>query len=474
MTKVRDVSRFPLGRAWVAAQWIILAALLLYMAVGLRGQERAVAEGATPIGAAAGPVTLSLRRAVDLALAPDGNARVAIAREMVEEAKARQGQSRADLLPNVDGAISQSSQTRNLQAFGIQIAIPVPGFEQPRFVGPFDVFDARLSATQTLFSMSAIRRYQAAKAGVGVAQAEEENARQMVSATVAKAYFQALRAQAQRQAAEANLELARELEELSQNLKNAGTGLAVEVTRAAVQRSQAEQVLLVRQNELRAARLQLLRAVGLSMAHEIELSDALEKPAGTASSLEEVLQRAAKARSDWKSQEARLKNARLLSSASKWERAPSVAAFGDYGASGSSPANSLPTRAVGVQVRLPVFDGGRRDARRAEADARLREEEHRARDLRQQIEMEVRLALDALESAQEQVAVAGEALTQAERELEQARRRYQAGVANSLELTRAQSTVEQARSNSIDSLFRYNAARIDLAHASGDVASAIP
>jgi outer membrane protein TolC len=190
--------------------------------------------------------------------------------------------------------------------------------------------------------------------------------------------------------------------------------------------------------------------------------------------LEEVLQRAAQARPDWKSQEARLKNARLLTSASKWERAPSVAAFGDYGASGSSPANSLPTRAVGVQVRLPVFDGGRRDARRAETNARLREEEHRARDLRQQIELEVRLALDALESAQEQVAVAGEALTQAERELEQARRRYQAGVANSLELTRAQSTVEQARSNSIDSLFRYNAARIDLAQASGDVASAIP
>jgi outer membrane protein TolC len=295
-----------------------------------------------------------------------------------------------------------------------------------------------------------------------------------VSAAVAKAYFQALRAKAQRQAAEANLQLARELEELSQNLKNAGTGLAVEVTRAAVQRSQAEQALLVRQNELRAARLQLLHTIGLSMAHEIELSDTLEKPAGTAASLEEVLQRAAQARPDWKSQEARLKNARLLTSASKWERAPSVAAFGDYGASGSSPANSLPTRAVGVQVRLPVFDGGRRDARRAETNARLRKEEHRARDLRQQIELEVRLALDALESAREQVAVAGEALTQAERELEQARRRYQAGVANSLELTRAQSTVEQARSNNIDSLFRYNAARIDLAQASGDVTSAIP
>jgi outer membrane protein TolC len=125
-------------------------------------------------------------------------------------------------------------------------------------------------------------------------------------------------------------------------------------------------------------------------------------------------------------------------------------------------------------MRVPVFDGGRRDARRAEASARVREEEYRARDLRQQIELEVRLAFDALASARDQVAVAQEALAQAERELDQARRRYQAGVTNSLELTRAQTTVEQARSNKIDSLFRYNAARIDLAQATGEIASAIP
>jgi outer membrane protein TolC len=469
MKKPRDVTRFPFGHAWVALQWIVLAALLFYMLAGLRGQEMPH----TAIGSAA-PVSLTLRRAIDLALAPDGNARVAIAREMVEEAKARQGQTRADLLPNLDGAMSQSSQTRNLQAFGIQIAIPVPGFEQPRFVGPFDVFDARLSATQTLFSMSAIRRYQASRATVSAAQAEEEYARQTVSAAVARAYFQALRTQAQRQAAEANLQLALELEQLAQNLKNAGTGLAVEVTRAAVQRSQAEQTLMVRETELRAARLQLLRAIGLPMTGEFVLTDEMEnRPAPTAS-LGEALRQAEAHRPDWKSQEARLKNARLLSSATKWERAPSVAAFGDYGSSGSSVGNSLPTRAVGVQMRVPVFDGGRRDARRAEASARVREEEYRARDLRQQIELEVRLAFDALASARDQVAVAQEALAQAERELDQARRRYQAGVTNSLELTRAQTTVEQARSNKIDSLFRYNAARIDLAQATGEIASAIP
>lgn len=469
MTKDRDLERFPLGKAWVVAQWVLLVAALLFVALTLRGQ-------APPQGASLGVPTLelSLRRALDLALAPDGNARVAIAKEMVAEAKARSGQARADLLPNIDGTVSQSSQTRNLQAFGIQLNLPLPGFEQPRFVGPFDVFDARLSATQTIFSMSAIRRYQASREGISIARAEEELARQSVSASVAKAYYNAQRAEAQQEAAEANLALARELEDLTANQKSAGTGLAVEVTRASVQRSQAEQVLIVRQNELRAAKLQLLRLIGLSLSGEVELSDAMQAPLDEAPTLTGAMERATNERPDWQSQQSRLKNAGLLASASKWERAPSIAAFGDYGASGSTPGISLPTRAVGVQMRVPIFDGGRRESRRAEALARQREEELRARDLKQQIELELRLALDALQSTKDQVRVARQSLSQAELELEQAQRRYRAGVANSLEITRAQTSVEQARGNNIDSLYRYNAARVDYALALGDVENAIP
>lgn len=472
MTKPKDEERFPFSRLWVAAQWIVLAALLLFLAFAMRGQNPVASQNTSS------PVELSLRRAVDFALAPDGNARVAIASEMVEEAKARGRQARADLLPNLDGAVSQSSQTRNLQAFGIQISVPVPGFEQPRFVGPFDVFDARLSATQTLFSMSAIRRYQAAREGVSAAQAEEAAIRQSTMAAVAKAYYGALRARAQEEAARANLALARDLEGLARRQKEAGTGIALEVTRASVLRSQAENALLLRENEMRAANLQLQRLIGISMEQPIRLGDSLPLPQETGEAdertLAAALELAENTRADWKGQQARLKNARALRGAAAWEHAPSIAAFGDYGASGSSPSHSLPTRAVGVQVRIPVFDGGRRDARRAEANVRLREEELRARDLKRQMELELRLAADALDSTRESALVSRATLQQAELELEQARRRYRAGVANSLEITRAQTSVEQARSGSIDSLYRYNAARIDYAEALGDVSRALP
>jgi outer membrane protein TolC len=120
-------------------------------------------------------------------------------------------------------------------------------------------------------------------------------------------------------------------------------------------------------------------------------------------------------------------------------------------------------------VRVPVFDGGRRDARRAESQSAYRQEQIRTRDLRDQIELEIRVALDALASADEQVKVAAEGLKLADNELAQSQRRYAAGVSTSIEVTDAQTRLERARDNHISALFGHNLARIDLAVAQGTV-----
>ena len=85
----------------------------------------------------------------------------------------------------------------------------------------------------------------------------------------------------------------------------------------------------------------------------------------------------------------------------------------------------------------------------------------------------MRLALDALRSSELQVKVAQEGLELAGNELAQARRRYDAGVAGSLEVTDAQTRLERARDNQTAALFQYNAARVDLAQAMGNVRSVI-
>src|SRR5262249_15126406 len=160
---------------------------------------------------------------------------------------------------------------------------------------------------------------------------------------------------------------------------------------------------------------------------------------------EQARKNALETRPDLKSQTEREENARISNNATKMERLPSLAAFADYGAIGTGIDHASPTRTYGVSLRVPIFDGGRRDARRAEAASKARAEKTRTQDLKEQVELDVRLALDSLESADAQIKVAREGLQLAENELEQARRRLDAGVAVSLEVTDAQTRLVRAR-----------------------------
>lgn len=415
------------------------------------------------------PVKLSLARAVELAISPEGNARLQLADEAVKQAQSRSAQARAALLPDLEATVGQQNQTRNLAAMGIRLDAPIPGFQFPTFVGPFNTFDVRSSVTQNIFDFSSIRRYQASKAGVDSARSERGNTQDQVAARVAKAYLAGLRADAEVEAVQANVDLAKAVLKQSTDQKEAGTGTGIEVTRARVQLSNEQQRLLVAQNERRRARLQLLREVGLRLDTEVELADTLTYTPAEPLTLEAAKAEALKSRADWRAQQDRENQARMSSSATKMERLPSVAGFADYGSIGSSINNAFPTRTYGVSVRVPIFDGGRRDARRGESASQHRQERVRTNDLREQIELEVRVALDAIASADDQVKVATEGLTLAENEIGQARRRYDAGVANGLEVTDAQTRLERARDNRIAALFNYNVARIDLAQAQGTI-----
>jgi outer membrane protein TolC len=151
------------------------------------------------------------------------------------------------------------------------------------------------------------------------------------------------------------------------------------------------------------------------------------------------------------------------------ERLPSLLSFADYGTTGQGYYSSLPTRTYGVLLRVPIFDGFRRDARRAETQSMFRQEVVRTNDLKEQIDLEIQLAIDSLHSAEEQLGVAAEGLKLAEAEFTQARRRSDAGVASNLEVTDAQTRLARARQNRIAALFNYNLSRLDLGQATGTI-----
>ena len=421
-----------------------------------------------------GTLVLSLKRAVLLAVSPEGNAEIRASGEALKQAKARSAQTRSELLPSFDTSLNYRSQTVNLRANGLQLDIPtVPGFSFtfPSLVGPFNVMDARITASQSIFNFSSIRRYQASKAGVSVAKSDMDNARERVAAQVARAYLSAIRADAEVETAQANVILSQAVLTQAENQKGAGTGTGIEITRAQVQLANDRQRLLVAGNSRRHSHMQLLRLLDLPLDTKLELTDRLGYVPVDTITLEQAKELAFATRPDLRAQQKREAGARLSKSAAKMERLPTLSVFGDYGSIGSGLNDARPTRVYGFTVRIPIFDGGRMDAQRVEAASQYRSEQIRTSDLKQEIELEIRLALDALDSAEEQAQVAKEGLELSEKELTQARRRYDAGITSSLEVTDAQTRLARARDNQIEALYNYNLAHIDLEQAMGMASS---
>jgi outer membrane protein len=426
-----------------------------------------------PLSAADAPLPLSLKRAVEIAASPEGSTNVQLSGEALKQAQARSVQARASLLPDLAASVKERNQTVNLSAMGIKINVPILGFSFPTLVGPFTTMDARVTGSQTVFDFASIRRFQASKSGVAAAKSDVANVSDTVAAQVARAYLTAVKGDADVEAAQANVGLAQAVVKQAEDQKAAGTGTGIEITRAKVQLANDRQRLLEAQNARRSAHLRLLRAMGMRLDTELQLTDKLAYVPVDAVTLEVARAQAIKERPDYKAQQEREDTARLSASATKLERLPSVQAFADYGSIGSGFDNALPTRTYGIALRVPIFDGGRRDARRAESASQYRAEKVRTNDLKEQIELDVRLALDELRSAEEQVQVANEGLELAGNEVAQARRRYDAGVAVSLEVTDAQTRLERARDNQTSALYRFNMARVDLGQATGRVASVV-
>jgi len=412
---------------------------------------------------------LSLKRAVEIALAPEGSPKVALAEESIKQSQTGVAQARAAFLPDIESSVTDQSETVNLRTFGLNFPLPA-GLSFPSLVGPFTVFDARATAQQSVFDFSSIRKYQSSKVSVEATKADAETTRNQVSDAVARAYLACLRADAKLETERANVDLSDALLKQTNRQKTAGTGLAIEVTRAQVQLANDRQNLIVAENDRRKAVLQLLRAMGLHLDAHIEFTDKLAYKPVDVGPMEAALEKASKERAELKAQAKREEIARLNYGSVKAERLPSLSAFGNYGTTGEDIIGAMPTRAVGITLKVPIFDGGRRDARRAESLSELRQEQIRTRDVKQQVDLDVRLALDSIHSAESQVETARQGLELSENELAQARRRYDGGVANSIEVTDAQTRLDRARDNQIAALYNYNLARLDLATATGSIA----
>jgi len=410
---------------------------------------------------------LNLQKAIEIALSKNGNTDVRLAQESVNVSHFRYAEARSGLLPNFDGSVTEQDQTINLHALGIRFSTPPgSGFTIPTEVGPFNTFDARLHFTQNLLNVSTIRHSQAAHADVHAAEADTQSVGEQVAATVARLYAASLRAEADVANAQANVALAQELRDQAGRRQNAGEATALDVTRAELSMSRNQQRLLAAQTVLIRANLELIKALNIDWNTSLHLGGKLGSVPAQLSTPAEAMEVALRSRPEFLAERRRMEGARLGQSAARAERLPSLVGFADYGL-----LSGIVTHTAGASLRVPLFDGGRIDAERGQANALLRQEEIRQRDLKNQVELEVRQALASLASAQSQLQVAERAVGLAQDELGRARRRYDAGLATSLDVLDAETRVENALNDRVAAEFNCTEANIDFAQATGTIKS---
>jgi outer membrane protein TolC len=149
------------------------------------------------------------------------------------------------------------------------------------------------------------------------------------------------------------------------------------------------------------------------------------------------------------------------------EYIPNLSLGGAYLESGRELGTLKGTYNIQLQLSLPLLDGFRRPARQQEGVARLEAQRLRQHDAEQQVATETRQAILDQASADHQVALAGERLRLAELELAQARERFAAGVAGSVETTTAQGGLVAARDGIIQARVNAAVARLNVRRALG-------
>jgi outer membrane protein TolC len=116
---------------------------------------------------------------------------------------------------------------------------------------------------------------------------------------------------------------------------------------------------------------------------------------------------------------------------------------------------------------MPIFTGGRIRSDVLQADVDLERRKAELADTEGRVEADVRRAYMDVGSATAQVTVAKSAVDLANQQLTQARDRFAAGVAGSLDVVESEQVVTEANENLISALYASNVAKATLARATG-------
>ncbi len=333
---------------------------------------------------------------------------------------------------------------------------------------PTNDFDNTVSLSVSLYSGGKVDgTIGKAKYDFKVADLDLAETKQQLKLDATSAYFKVLQTR--------NLLQVRQesVDNLAAHLRNVqaqyevGTVAKSDVLRSEVELANAQQNLIIAQNDYDVAIASLNNVVGLPLDTDIKLKEEL-KYEQSKLTLDDGVKFALQYRPDVLQADYTLKGAQETVKVARSGFLPSVTLNGSNNWTDDKfPGSKNSNWSVYLSASLTLFDTNLTLSKVKEAEAGVVKASEQYRQTKDSVSLEVRQAYLNMKEAEKRIETSQVAVDKAEEDFKIAQVRYNAGVGTNLDVIDAQLALAQAKTNYIQALYDYNTSRAELDKAMG-------
>ena len=425
----------------------------------LRGAMRSLAIAAAMAGGALPAWSLDLAQAYRLALQNDATIRVS--RAAAAAGREQLPQARAQFFPNISASMTRGKNDLDTTAPNLlgQIAT-----RNDKYRSSNDT----LSVRQPLFRKQLMAQYRRAEAAVADADAQLERDEQNLVMRVTQSYFELLLAEEQLVLVGVQKNPYSIAVDAARKSFAAGAGTRTDVDEAQSRLDlTVAQELEARQN-VDLARRQLQVLIDQPVVEQVAPLDPRKLPFGppAPASVEEWTQRAEAASPELQAARAEVEMARADVDRAKAGHYPTLDAYAQISRSSSDNPTSIHSaydqKQFGLQLAVPIFQGGYVNSQVREAVALLQRAQDKLDELRRDLGVRVHREFRGVSEGVLKVKALEQAVRSNEQLVVSSRRSFEAGARTRLDILNAEEHAGVARRDLAQAKFTYLVSRVRL------------
>ncbi|OPC44394.1 TolC family protein [Elizabethkingia anophelis] len=418
---------------------------------------------------------LSIQEA--LTMARQGNKTLQI--QILEEKRATEQirESKGRLLPDISAGVAYSYYFDRQNIFLPGSFAGTNKAVQEVAVGGRNAFNGFVSLYQPVMDLGLHRLTEASRINEKIQTEKTEDLKSRIALGVSTRYLGILMMRRQltllEQSYERNLRALKD----SRALLAQGKGLKADTLRSYIAVENIRSSVSYLKNNIEVSGMELKRLIGLEDTRELELTDQLESEIKTDRTdflnVSEALEIAEINRNDLSVQELVIAMQQQKLYVTKAELLPKIALIGQYQI--QAQADNLKfnnyawprTSFLGLQISVPIFNGGQSKSRINQARILTQQEQVRLNDLKDEIKTTLASIISKWKEATSQLEIQVTTVQSAELNHQMTEDRFKNGLGSRLELTDAELALTQAKINYLQAVYNLRILHTELQHALG-------